>query len=106
MQLRIDQLLAAAELTGCDVVLNAGDDHGMIFQGSDAGGFGDHPGLYDLGLDLTEAGLQAVLTCTLRIKMPAGRISGFTTSPGRRKNCSTRPSTPARITVLSRSTCA
>ena len=38
--------------------------------------------------------------------MPADRIIGLTTSPGRSVNCSTRPSTPARIVVLSRSTCA
>ena len=41
-----------------------------------------------------------------QINTPAGRIRGFTTSPGRRKNCSTRPSMPARMTVLSRSTWA
>ena len=40
------------------------------------------------------------------IRTPADRIIGLTTSPGRSKNCSTRPSTPARTKVLSRSTCA
>ena len=38
--------------------------------------------------------------------MPAGRISGLTISPTRSTNCSTRPLTPARMTVLSRSTWA
>src|SRR5881628_453109 len=40
------------------------------------------------------------------IRTPADRIIGLTISPGLSANCSTRPSTPARITVLSRSTCA
>ena len=40
------------------------------------------------------------------IRTPADRIIGLTISPGRSPNCSTRPSTPARMKVLSRSTCA
>ena len=64
------------------------------------------PDLHDLRFDLPKAGLQAALTGTFRDQHAGGRISGLTMSPTRRKNCSTRPFTPARTTVLSRSTWA
>ena len=38
--------------------------------------------------------------------MPAGRSIGLTTSPGRRMNCSTQPSTPAYTVVLVSATSA
>src|SRR6478752_10198769 len=64
--LRIDQLLAAAELTRRDVVLHIGDDHrDHSERRGDAGDLGDHAGLHDLRLDLVEAGLQAALARSL-----------------------------------------
>src|SRR5918997_2560082 len=59
--LRINELLAAAELAGGDEVLHSGH-----YEGDDrprlghAGGLRDHADLHDLRLDLTEAGLQAL----------------------------------------------
>ena len=60
------KLLAAAELTGRDVILNARDDHrddGPRLR--DAGGFRHHARFHDLSLDLSEAGLQRALSGSL-----------------------------------------
>ena len=60
------QLLSAAELTCRDIVLNASDDHrddGPWL--GDARRLGHHADLHDLGFDLSEAGLQRTLPCSL-----------------------------------------
>ena len=58
--LRIDQLLAAAELAGGDEVLHLRDHHRDDRPRlRDAGDFGHHADLHDLRFDLPEAGLQA-----------------------------------------------
>ena len=65
--LQIDQLLAAAELARGNVVLNARNNHRDNGKGFRyARGLGYHSLFHDLGFDLTETGLQAPLTCTLR----------------------------------------
>ena len=65
--LRVDQLLAAAELAGSDDILHVGDHHrddgpGLRY----AGHLGDHSDFHDLRFDLPKAGLQAPLTRSLR----------------------------------------
>src|SRR5438477_11156366 len=63
----LDQLLAGAKLTGGDKVLHAGDhewnDHP---RSRDAGRFGKHARLHDLGLDLPEPSLQYVAAGAFR----------------------------------------
>ena len=69
--LRVDQLLAAAELAGGDEVLHAGDHHRDDRPGlRDAGGLGHHADLHDLRLDLPKAGLQAPLSGAFRDQDP------------------------------------
>ena len=69
--LRIDQLFAAAELAGRDVVLDIRDDHRNDGERlRDAGDLGDHSALHDLRLDLPKAGLQASLPRAFRNQDP------------------------------------
>src|SRR5258706_15045323 len=71
--LRFDQLLAAAELAGGDVVLNRGDDHRDDHPGpGDAGRLRHQPLLHDLSLDLAETCLQYPLASRLRNENPGG----------------------------------
>src|SRR5437868_11977507 len=65
--LRFNELLASAELTGCDVVLNTRDDH--RYDGPrlrDARGFRHHARFQNLGLDLSKACLQRTLSGSLQ----------------------------------------
>jgi hypothetical protein len=63
----VDQLLAAAELAGGNVVLHVGHHHRDDGERlGHAGDFGRHSGLHDLRLDLIEAGLQAALPGAFR----------------------------------------
>src|SRR5215213_7916752 len=71
--LRIDELLSAAKLTSCDIVLNASNDHrddGPWL--GDARRLGHHPEFHHLGFDLSEAGLQRALPCSLRNQNSGG----------------------------------
>ena len=104
-RLGIDQLLAAAELSGGDVILHLDDDHRDDLPGhGNAGHFGNHAAPHDLRFDLSEAGDQGCAARAVRDQDAAGREIGLTISPTCSANCSTRPVTPARMTVLSRST--
>ena len=71
--LRFNQLLSATELTRRDIVLNAGNDHRNDGPWlGDARRLGHHADLHDLGFDLSKAGLQRTLPCSLR-NQDAGR---------------------------------
>src|ERR1700737_5502125 len=64
--LQINELISAAELTGRDIVLNTRHDHrdDRPWLG-DACGLSHHARLHDLSFDLSEAGLQSTLPCSL-----------------------------------------
>ncbi len=56
-RLSVDKLLATAELTGGNVVLNADNHHRDDFPGlGNAGRFGHHAHPHDLSFDLPKAG--------------------------------------------------
>src|SRR5580693_812957 len=64
---RVDELFAAAKLTGRTIVLHAGHDHWTDRPGQrGARRFGNHAGPQDLSLDLAEPRLQATLARPLR----------------------------------------
>ena len=65
--LHIDQLFAAAKLTGGNVVLHVCDDHRDDRPGfRNTGDLSDHSDFHDLRFDLAKAGLQASLTSAIR----------------------------------------
>ena len=81
--LRVDQLLAAAELAGGDEVLHPRHHHRDHRPGlRDAGDLGHHADLHDLRLDLPEAGRGWLCRpAPSGIRIPAGRMNGLTMSP-------------------------
>ena len=103
--LRINQLLAAAKLASGNVVLHTCDHHRNDSKWlGHAGDFRRHPDLHDLSLDLAETGLQRSITGALGDQDAGWKRQGIDDVADPQKNCSTRPLTPARITVLPSST--
>ena len=97
-----EQLLAAPELARRDVILHARDHHRNDRPRlRDAGGLSHHSDLHDLAL---RSGQSPPTARAARRRRESGRrpdrIIGLTMSPGRSRNCSTRPSTPARMIGL------